>query len=946
MADTDLQTSYYTVQTGGSESVNSLNEISAEKSIDVNILKRLNPNIKSPTQAIAAGTQVLIGVGEMTKKLEYFNVETFYVYASNIITLASISKDQGIDVNDLLELNKGLGVSQNVHLSQGTMVLLKVLATSDGTMVEIEAPGIRKQVNTSRTFYVRWAWNTELNKTQNYQVIWEWQSSDNEWWEGSNSTTSDADTKLSTYTADEQAIAIRVKVKPNAQSGFLTGKTTYGWSTHSLELGTIYTFGYLAATTPSKPSVELSKYKLTATLDDVAPVDPDEQNNPVYPQIQFEIVKDHTYVDGYVYLSDPITVNTGHVTFSYTSIVAGSNYKVRCRSLYNGIFSAWSDYDGPHNALPIAPTLTDIIVQSKTAILLKWTPVHSAKSYNIQYCVRDPELYPDLTDEEYIKLASPSPESIDANEFFKTSEDGRTEWIEYPMDGLATGGKYCIRISSNNGTDDSDWSPTRTFILGTTPDSPTTWSSTTTAEVGESLVLYWIHNSQDGSIETSAQIKLNVDGNITYVRVPELGNKPKNEDGEYETSNYPINTESYNDGATITWQVRTAGVLEEQYGDWSEERVVKIYAPPALQLALKDKEGAQITEITSFPFNIDLTVGNTANQTPIGYYVYIESESDYTTTDNIGNTKSVSKGTRVYSQHFDASNSDYDYVKMEGNNYNIEIRPNHVTLENNKYYTIKAIVSMSSGLRGEAAITRIPVGWIATQVAPLADISINKNTLSAYIYPYVNTEEDILLSVYRREYDGTFTEIDRDIPNNRYTVALDPHPALDYARYRIVAKNQTTGAISYNDVPGYRVGEPGIVIQWDEKWNSFDALSDGTLPAEPTWSGMMLKLPYNVDVSSNHSPEVSLVKYIGRTRPVSYYGTHRGELSSWSTVIPKSDTETLYLIRKLAIWMGNVYVRESSGMGYWANITVSYNRNHLQLGVPVSFSITPVEGGK
>ena len=33
--------------------------------------------------------------------------------------------------------------------------------------------------------------------------------------------------------------------------------------------------------------------------------------------------------------------------------------------------------------------------------------------------------------------------------------------------------------------------------------------------VGESLILYWIHNSQDGSYEKHAQLELNVDGRIT-----------------------------------------------------------------------------------------------------------------------------------------------------------------------------------------------------------------------------------------------------------------------------------------------------------------------------------------------------------------------------------------------------------------------------------------------
>ena len=107
----------------------------------------------------------------------------------------------------------------------------------------------------------------------------------------------------------------------------------------------------------------------------------------------------------------------------------------------------------------------------------------------------------------------------------------------------------------------------------------------------------------------------------------------------------------------------------------------------------------------------------------------------------------------------------------------------------------------------------------------------------------------------------------------------------------------------------------------------------------------MLKLPYNIDISDVHTPDSSLVKYIGRTDPVSYYGTQTGLTSTWSTVIPKSDAETLYGLRRLARWMGDVYVREPSGHGYWANVTVSYTVKHRDLTIPISLKVTRVEGG-
>lgn len=107
----------------------------------------------------------------------------------------------------------------------------------------------------------------------------------------------------------------------------------------------------------------------------------------------------------------------------------------------------------------------------------------------------------------------------------------------------------------------------------------------------------------------------------------------------------------------------------------------------------------------------------------------------------------------------------------------------------------------------------------------------------------------------------------------------------------------------------------------------------------------MVILPYNIDVSDKNDIDVSLVKYVGRKRPVSYYGTQLGETASWKVEIPKDDAETLYALRRLAIWTGDVYVREPSGTGYWANISVSMSQTHCQLTIPVTLEITRVEGG-
>lgn len=211
-------------------------------------------------------------------------------------------------------------------------------------------------------------------------------------------------------------------------------------------------------------------------------------------------------------------------------------------------------------------------------------------------------------------------------------------------------------------------------------------------------------------------------------------------------------------------------------------------------------------------------------------------------------------------------------------------------------------------------------------------------------YLQVSSLPDTSLSVYRREFDGAFKEIATNIVNGSNTWVPDPHPALDYARYRIVAIDNSTGSVSYCDLPGYPVGEKAVIIQWNEEWSYFDVTNEDEME-KPPWEGSMLKLPYNIDVADKYDADVSLVEYIGRRNPVSYYGTQIGETASWKVDIDKKDEETLYALRRLAIWMGDVYVREPSGSGYWAHIKVSFSQTHCELTIPVTLDITRVEGG-
>lgn len=846
-------------------------------------------------------------------------------------------------------------VGQKIYLSSDGSSSGSSAASSNSNKPTINQFGL--QSNADNTLFATWSW--DRSNTESYKALWTYDTGNGVWFEGSNSTiTVDTDapelSRQSTFSIPANARRVRFKVKPISKKKTTNNKETSYWEAQWSDVK-IYTDA-TPLETPPVPTVEIDKYKLTATLDGL---DIDATG------IEYEVVKDNAAKS---FRTGKAQISTGHASYSCT-VDAGSEYKVRCRAYKGSDYSDWSEYSANEGAMPAAPSgITSIKATSKTSVYLAWEAVNSATSYDIEY----------TTEKRYF-------EGSDG----VTQKTGVAE-NHFEIIGLESGHEYFFRVrAARDGIEDkSAWCEPKSVRIGDEPAAPTTWSSTTTAIVGEALNLYWVHNAADGSSQTYAELELTIGDNTVVHTI----RNDRSEDEKDETSVYPIATTEYSEGTKILWRVRTAGVTLT-YGEWSVQRTVDIYAPPTLDLSVTDSNGDSLETVTAFPIHIRGIAGPNT-QAPLGYHVTIVSNEVYETVDNVGNPRVVNRGEEVYSQHFDIL-TPLDTTLSAGD----------VDLENNVSYTIKCVVSMNSGLTAEASLI-FNVTWQDVFYEPNAEISIDTDAYTAAIRPYcvsrnvfysvvaysdgeyiatnetvvnvygtvlkgakttsglqvysgVNAEgedifycqtetissvDDILLSVYRREFDGSFTELATGLDNAKRTTIIDPHPSLDYARYRIVATSKTTGTVSFYDPPGHPVGGTAVIIQWDEEWSTFDTYEESALE-QPPWSGSLLKLPYNIDVSDSNQPDVALVEYIGRSHPVAYYGTQRGTASTWNVVIPKSDKETLYAIRRLANWMGNVYVREPSGSGYWANIKVSYNQKHKDLIIPVTLNVSRVEGG-
>lgn len=808
--------------------------------------------------------------------------------------------------------------------------------------VTINTLALQSDSSTGRDVFAQWSWKRE--NTKNFKVRWEFDVDGEIKYE-----TFETENTWSEYTVpkefQEKATHVQVFVKPVAENKKNSNGSDSGipyWSDVK-EVGKQYWFSNNPPSVPPAPSCKISEqndFILECYYENIDPADLRDATHVV-----FQIIKDNTYS---VHVSGPVKINkeTQSVKYQY-NVIFGSSYKVRAKAVKTGnnTESGWSDYSSSVSTKPSVPT--DIIttcradqqIDSATgekilSVFLEWSPVSNVTSYTIEY----------TTNREYFTTAT--------NEITSINTD--TAVTQWRVTGIEVGREYFFRLRANNSVGSSNPSGIVSVIVGTAPAAPTTWSSSNGSFVGESLNLYWTHNSTDNSRQTYAELWLTIDG----VREPaaytfQNGTNPNSGEEideqvflygkaisykgslhvELDTTHRSLKNKE------IQWEVRTAGVAG--FGDWSIPRTVYVYEKPVLNLSVTKDEGGTtglIETLTEFPFYVRASVGleNYNIQRPIGYHLKITANEFYETVDDAGRTTVINNGDSVYSKYFDTTSDLID-----------ELSADKLDLESGINYTVFCSVDMSTGLSIEG-VHSFMVSWSDAQYKTNADIGIDTNSFTAIISPYCtdldgNFVDNIFLSVYRREYDGTFTKIASDIPNDNNTSVTDPHPSLDYARYRIVARDNITGAISFFDLPSYPVGGTSVIIQWDEEWSTFDATGSNSSDG-PAWSGSLLELPYNIDVTDKRKPDVSLVEYAGRKHPVSYYGTQTGESASWSVVIPKDDKDTIYALRRLSLWMGDVYVREPSGSGYWANITVSFSQNHNDVSVPVTLDLTRVEG--
>lgn len=619
------------------------------------------------------------------------------IAAANSTTVAALAKLNDIDNPKLINVGQVLTLSSS--RSNGSTKKKKNTTSKP----KIKQFGL--QSDTETTVFATWQWDKD--NTKEYQTKWYYATGDGIWFTGDSSTTT---SKQATYNAPSNATKVKFKVKPISKKKKKNGKETTHW-TANWSTEKIYCFKDNPPDTPSVPTVTITTSKDNKTSKLTAEVDCYDTKTT---HIAFEVVKnDKTKVKTGV-----AKVVTKHASWS-CNVDPGNEYKVRARGArivsYTGYINStktkanyeygeYSEYSANASTGPSTPGgWVSLKALSETEIQLDWKNVKNATSYEVQY----------TTEKRYFDSSS------EVQSHTVDSVVGHAE-----ITGLESGKEYFFRVRAINDAGNSAWTEIASCIVGKKPSAPTTWSSTTTVITGEQLNLYWVHNSEDGSSQTVAELELTVNG-VTEVYTV---NNDRSEEEKDKTSVYPVDTSNYDEGAEIQWRVRTKGVVNE-YSDWSIQRTVNVYAQPTLALAITNQNGDSIDTVEEFPFYISGEAGP-SSQKPIGYYLAITANEGYKTVDQIGNEKIVTAGEQIYAKNFDISGE-----------LSVEISAGNIDLENNVSYKVECRVSMDSGLTADNT-SEFTVSWTDLEYEPNAEISIDTDDVSARIMPYLEGEEE------------------------------------------------------------------------------------------------------------------------------------------------------------------------------------------------------------
>ena len=817
--------------------------------------------------------------------------------------------------------------------------------------VTVKNPTVNKEVGVEHGVLVKWSMSkANRSKTDHFTVDYEywtgsvkrsgngvtevWSSAGTTDYSVAASEIANTNTFRVSWTAPANALKARARVLPVAKpkssddntpkyKGKYTGKKTVDFRTDALPAPTI------------SASLDADTSQVTVT---VTSSDADARTCQIQAINAAKSVK---------YDSKSVSLSNGGYTIR-TGVTAGETWTFQAlvRSHGDSAESPWA-YATPVIAKPPAPTLSSVAASGDDGIKATYSSV-LCQSYTVEYVA-------------------------DSYEYFKTNRDAvrtvtNVEGTTFIQTGLELGHNWYVRVRAVNQTGEGPWSTGQSAAkLVLTPDVPTTFDTDPSYKRSDSARLRWVHNCEGNSEQSAAQVAVKLstqtDSQATVTDVA--------------TDMFLVKSlSSYSDNSVVKWRVRTKGNRSE-WSPWSVWRQFTVYDLPSVTCSLSQngaftlvqtseqgysgkqpneegwyeysaEGGYSATEDVAVEVGKDYyrfnasgtssasTVGNalrsipllvTINSqggggAPVGYHLTFIALEGYSYEAIDGTEIMVPEGSVVYQK---------DYV-TSSRRFNTEVGI-EAGLQDGVSYAVVAEVAMNSGLHATSTRYLLDVDFNSKIPEPEGEVVFSPDDLTAEVrcacYEEIDGPGDTFtlrlvngvdLSVYRINADRSVTLVQQGLPNTGNVSVVDPHATFGTCRYRIVARSLETGESVYSDEESSSVHST-CCVQWDESWSEYVESEDDSAGAMHTYTGNRIDGIYNLNLDESGNMQSEDAEYIGRKHPVSYYGTQRGHTADYRVDFPKYDTETLMKCRRLMDYAGDAYVREPSGLGFWARIS-------------------------
>lgn len=447
----------------------------------------------------------------------------------------------------------------------------------------VVGPGIQ-QDTTAQGVRLYIQYKCTWNNCNGVNVRWDYYDSSTSSWIYGNTSTEAKETTVY-YDVPQNVTQARVELVP--QPTMINGAPAFGGGniTHVFNVGDW--------TIPGKgdaPEISISKdIELKLVLDNIA-----QTPTPV-EGVMFEVYKkEHNEQQGRLYQKVNAAVYNGHAEATVT-VTYGAEFTAK--SVY---YNHRNNFDS--DGFPTNGTASDPTQPIKSAPL----PV---EGFGITYQI--------ISAGAMLNLTMTWTENVDANEYEIQYTNYDYDWAlvekvqsittdqhSYILQ-LQNGGHYRFRIRAKNDAGNSSWYETDKSF-GLAPLAPTTWTDVTRKLNDGSFTLYWKHNSRDSTREIKAELVIRPENEPE--KTITVSRQNQDEKDWYKNNIYELDTRFYLTSTTVFWKVRTCGESGE-YGEWSIEKEIQIYAQPGIQSWLQNDTTyinypLGVTTATQYPFTI------------------------------------------------------------------------------------------------------------------------------------------------------------------------------------------------------------------------------------------------------------------------------------------------------------------------------------------------------